>query len=197
MASFCAIADLVAWLQIDIPQAKQAAATRCIREASAMIQNYCRQTLAAVANDAATLDGNGTTRLALPQLPVTAIVSVVEDGEALDSDEYTLGQHGLLHRVNRVWPRGVQNIVVTYNHGYATTPDDIAAVCARAAGRAYQAGLRADEMGGIPGVASTSLGDYAVAFGGESGGGQEGILGASAAMLLLPSEKQALARYRV
>ena len=65
----------------------------------------------------------------------------------------------------------------------------------RAAARAYQAGLRAAEVDGVPGVSSTGLGDYSVAFGGDSG--QEGVLGASAAPILLRSERQMLNRYRI
>lgn len=198
MVSFCEIADLEAFLQIEIGAERRAAAERAIEGASAAIQNYCHQTLELIADDTLTLDCNGGTRLFLPELPVVKVAGVVEDGEALVAgDDYKLGQHGILHRIGRNWLAGIQIITVTYTHGYATLPDDIVAVCIRAAARAYQAGLRAEEMGGIPGVASTSLGDYSVAFGTETGAGQEGVLGASAAPVLLRSEKAILNRYRI
>jgi len=67
-------------------------------------------------------------------------------------------------------------------------------VCTRAAARAYQAGLRSADADGIPGVASKSLGDFSVSFAGE---GAEGVMGASAARMLLLSEKDILDRYRM
>lgn len=196
MADFCSIADMADFLQIEIPEAKEASAARAITEATAVIVNYCRQALEQTEDDEVTLDGTGTSKLLLPELPATAVDSVVEDDDELDSDEFKLGQHGILHRVGAAWPRGVQNIVVTYTHGYETIPDDVASICVRAAARAYQAGLKTDDAEGVPGVASMGLGDYNVAFGAEGGGTMEGILGASAAMLLLPSERRVLNRYR-
>ena len=68
----------------------------------------------------------------------------------------------------------------------------------RAASRAYQAGLKAADAGGVPGIASKGLGDFNVAYQAEQGGGVgEGVMGASAARMLLLSEKDTLARYRV
>lgn len=197
MADFCSIEDVEEWLQIDIPEGKEGSASRAIAEASASIRNYCRQDFDEVEDDEATLDGTGTSKLLLPQLPVTEVTEVLVDDEALESDDYVLGQHGILHRVGARWPAGIQNVIVTYSHGYDEIPADVAAICARAAGRAYQAGLRAEESGGVPGIASTNLGDYGVSFASEGGAGQEGILGASAAHLLLPSEKRILDAYRV
>jgi hypothetical protein len=102
-----------------------------------------------------------------------------------------------LHRVNDEWAQGIQIVTVTYTHGYAVIPDDVAAVCARAAARAYQAGLAAAAVGAVSGVSAMTLGDYSVTLGtGAGGGAGEGIMGASAARMLLLSEKDVLARYR-
>jgi hypothetical protein len=193
---FCTVADIEHFLQIAIPAAKLDAANRAITEARAAIQNYCHQVLGAVAGDTITLDCIGGTRILLPQLPVTAIVSVTEDGDLLVvDDDYKLGEHGILHRIDATWTVGIQIVEVTYDHGYAVIPDDIISIATRAASRAYQAGLRAEEMAGISGVTALSLGDYSVSFGGEGAG--EGVLGASAAPLLLKSEKLQLDRYRL
>lgn len=195
--SFCTIPDIEELLQVEIAAAKQTAAARAIVEATAVIQNYCRQTLELVEDDEITLDSAGGTRLVLPETPVIAVSSVVEDDETLTAgDGYKLGQHGVLHRVGGRWVTGIQSITVTYSHGYETIPDDIVAICTRCAARAYQAGLRAELLAGVPGIASTSLGDYAVAFGAEQGSGGEGVLGVSAAPMLLRSEKEILNRYR-
>ncbi len=197
MSAFCTIADLAAFLQITIPYDSEPA-LRAIREASAAIESYCGQQLYAVMGDKLTLDGIGGRRLFLPELPVTAVTEVVVDGATLtEGDDYKLGQWGILWRIGARWPAGIQNIEVTYDHGYETIPDIIAAVCTRSAARSYQAGLRAAEMAGVPGVQGTTLGDYSVQYGSEGSAGTPNALGASAAPLLLPSEKMILNRYRM
>lgn len=204
---FCTVADLELLLQIEISAAKWTAAERAIDEATAAIRNFCRQTLTYVADDEITLDCPGGTRLVLPELPVIEVSEVVEDGTTLDvDDDYKLGQHGILHRIGATWAKGVQIIEVTYSHGYYldedyvddTLPQEIIDVCTRAAARAYQAGLRAEEVEGVPGVQATSLGDYSVTFGSEqSGGAGESVLGASASPMLLRTEKEMLNKYRM
>lgn len=198
MPDFCTISDLEAFLQITIAADSEAAA-RAIDEASEAIRNYCHQQIDEVEDDEVTLDCYGGTRIFLSELPVTEVASVVEDGETLvDGTDYKLGQHGILHRLNGNWLSGIQIITVTYTHGLATIPEDIKAICVRAAARAYQAGLRAAALAGVPGVQAQSVGDYSVQYGAEVGGGVSdgGTLGASAAPVLLPSEKRILDRYR-
>lgn len=200
MADFAAISDVANFLQVSISTAEQtAAAKRALTEASQAIRNYCRQHLELVEDDEITLDCRGGSRLFLPQLPVLAITAVVEDGVTLTvDDDYKLGQHGVLHRIGAKWKKGVQIIQVTYSHGYAVLPDDIVAIATRAASRAYQSGLRAADDEATLGVQSKSLGDFSVAYASEqSGGVGEGVMGASAARLLLLSEKDVLNTYRL
>lgn len=201
MADFAAVADIADFLQVEISTPDQiAAAERALKEASAAIRNYCRQNLDSVASETVTLDCSGGTRIFLPELPVVSVASVVEDGQTLvQGDDYKLGQHGIVHRVGRNWAAGIQIVAVTYSHGYAVIPDDIVAVCTRAASRAYQAGLRAADAGGAMGISSRQLGDFSVSYQAEASGGGvgEGVMGASAARLLLRSEKELLSRYRV
>lgn len=203
MSSFASVYDLEAFLQVEITTAAQvAAAERALEEATAAIRNYCRQTLSLVEDDEVTLDVFGAVdRLFLPELPVVAVSAVVEDGKTLAAGaDYALGQYGILHRLGGArWARGVQVVTVTYSHGYGTLPDDIVAVCVRAASRAYQAGLRAAESNAVMGVTSKQLGDFSVSFTPETGGGGigEGVMGASAARMLLLSEKDILNRYRL
>lgn len=193
---FCTVADIEHFLQITVPAAKVDAANRAITEATAAIQNYCHQVLEAVAGEAIILDCIGGARILLPELPVNAVAAAIEDGDLLlVDDDYKLGQHGILYRIDTTWAVGIQIIEVTYDHGYAVIPDDIVSIATRAASRAYQAGLRAEEMSAVPGITALSLGDYSVSFGGE--GAAEGVLGASAAPLLLKSEKLQLDRYRL
>ena len=198
MADFCTVSDVEEFLQIDISSDadKTASCERAIKEASAAIRNYCKQYIEQVTDDEETFDVRPARwNLLLSELPVTEVSAVVEDGETLtEDDDYELGAYGQLWRVNRRWTAGNQIVTVTYTHGYATIPDDIEAVCTRAAARAYQAGLRAEDSAGVPGVASKALGDYSVSFAAE---GSEGVMGASAARMLLLSEKDVLNKYRV
>lgn len=214
MADFATVADIEAFLQVEISTAAQiASAERALAEATAAIRNYCHQYLELVSDDEITLDvfgphrgaprvnypRTGGSRLFLPELPVVSVASVVEDGKTLTVDEdYKLGQYGILHRINAKWATGIGVVTVTYSHGYATIPDDIIAVCTRAASRGYQAGLRSAENEALAGVQSKSLGDYSVTFGSDQGGGVgEGVMGASAARFLLLSEKDILDNYRI
>ncbi len=200
MANFATVADIEAFLQVEIDTPMQiASAQRALVEASAAIRNYTKQTLERVDDEMITLDSPGGYRLFLPELPVISIDSVVEDGEMLAAvDDYKLGQHGILHRVDQKWAEGIQNITITYTHGYATIPDDIVAVCTRAASRGYQTGLKAADTDGVMGVASKSLGDFSVSYTAEGGGVTgEVVMGASSARMLLLSEKDMLNKYRI
>lgn len=199
MADFCTQADVEAFLQVTVPAAKVASVNRAIAEATEAIRNYCHQYIERVTGETITLDCTGGTRLFLPELPVISVASVEEDGEALVAgadEDYQLGQHGILHRVGQEWESGIQIVEVTYTHGYDPIPDDVVAVCTRAAARAYQAGMKSAEMAAVPGVQAKSLGDFSVQFGGEGGAAGESVLGASAAPMLLRSEQRMLDRYR-
>lgn len=202
MANFATVADIEAFLQVEITDADQiASANRALTEATAAIKNYCHQELEYLADDDITIDSVGGSRVFLPELPVLEVTTVVEDGETLtEDDDYKLGQHGILHRQpdGQKWTSGIQVITVIYSHGYSIIPDDIIAACVRAASRAFQAGLRAAEDEATLGVQAKSLGDYSVTYGSEQGGGGgEGVMGASAARMLLMSEKDMLDKYRI
>lgn len=202
MTDFCTVSQIEELLQITVPVGKLASAQRAIREATVAIRNYCGQVIEEVASETIILDVEGyTTRIYLPELPVQSVATVYEQeiGEAAEllvaDTDYKLGQHGILYRLGgHYWLAGIQTVTITYTHGYATIPEDVQAVATRAAARAYQAGLRAEEMAGVPGVTSKTLGAFSVAFGTE--GSQEGVLGVSAAPFLLKSEKIMLENYR-
>lgn len=196
---FCTVADIESLLQVTIhtDATKNAAAVRAIAEATEAIKNYTHQALEMVEDDEITLDCAGGNRIFLPELPVTSVSEVIEDGDTLTvDDDYKLGQHGILYRVDDDWATGVQIVTITYTHGYDSIPDDIVAVCTRAASRIFQAGLTAAELAALLGVTGMTLGDYSVQFGGAGGSSSEGTMGASGARMLLMSEKDMLNRYR-
>ena len=205
---FCTLIDMKRLLQIEIPAEKIESAERAISVSTAAIQNYCEQELQISVDDTATFDGTRRTKLILPQIPVVNVTSVVEDDDTLTvTDDYILGANGYLHRISAYWAIGIQNITVTFTHGYripddgllvgSLLPNDVIDVCTRASVRIYQAGLRAASVSGVPGVAALSLGDYSVNYGSEqSSGAGEAVLGVSASPMLLRSEKEILDHYR-
>ena len=194
MADFCTVEDLEQLLQVEIEtEAQVAGAERACKDATAAILNYCHQVIELVTNETITLDGIGGTKIFLPELPVLSVAEVVEDDVVLTvDDDYKLGQHGILHRIDATWAVGIQNIEVTNTHGRAAPlPDDLVGVCTRAAARQYQAGLKASSTDGVPGISSLSLGDYSVGY--TESLGSEGMGGAR---ILLLSEKDLLDKYR-
>jgi len=200
MADFCTVEDVANILQVEIA-ANNVSCLRAIEEATAAIRNYCHQQIEKVEDDEIILDvWIPRWNVALPEMPVLSIASVVEDetllAEGADED-YILVQYGELLRRGRRWKVGPQILTVRYTHGHDPIPDDVNAVCTRAASRIYQAGLRASADAGVPGVASKSLGDFSVAYTSGAGGGVgEGVMGVSGSRMLLLSEKDTLNRYR-
>jgi len=124
---FCTQTDVEELLQITIADAaKIASVERAITEATSAIKNYTHQEIEQTEDDEITLDCSGiSSKLFLPQLPVTEVSVVVEDDETLTAgsdEDYQLGQWGVLHRVSAKWAAGIQIITVTYTHGHATIP---------------------------------------------------------------------------
>lgn len=192
---FCSIDDINTFLGTNIlPNDPQA--TLAIAEATAVIQNYCNQKIERVSNDPIFLDGTGSTKLFLPELPVNEIASVEVDGTLLDPAYYALAENGVLWRKYGVWTPGARNIKITYTHGYENIPEEIRGVCYRSAARLYQARLKATKVDFVGDVKSVSVGDYSISFGGGDGAGGEGQGDVSAARTLLMSEKDILNKYR-
>lgn len=199
MGNLATLADVENVLIRPITDADEVAAVEFnLLVVSSAIRNYCEQTLDRVTGDVVTLDQEGGPLLFLPELPVVSVSAVRENGTLLTvGTHYKLTGNGVLVRQGGLnWYRGVQTVQVTYTHGYNPVPDDIRGVCARAASRLFQAGLRAEETGGVLGIASKSLGDFSVAYSGESSAA-EGLMGASGARVLALSEKDILNKYKL
>jgi hypothetical protein len=121
-----------------------------------------------------TFDPPESTDLWLTHTPINSITSVTVDGTALSSSQYSHDpETGRLTRVVNGRPVSwrtfkVQSIVVVYNGGYTTVPNDLVDLCARMAARAYQAG---ESAAGAPsaGVKQINLaGSDSVTFASES-----------------------------
>ena len=153
-----------------------------LNAAKGAVQADLQQTVEFVPNEIVKMTGKGSNLLLLPQIPVTALTSVVVDGETLvQGDDYRWDPRGLLWRLDtkswwgtpvttsqwsyvgaliptgflkRVW-MPASTILVTYSHGYATIPDAIRAIVLEAAARVY---------GNPQALASESIGHYSVRY---------------------------------
>jgi hypothetical protein len=116
-----------------------------------MCRTIAEQAFNQVIGGTVTLDGSGTDALLLPQLPVTAAGTVLVNGTAIT--DYVLGSNGILFRGSAgidprpVWPSGRQNIVVTYDYGYADVdlPRDVRVVALSIASRLVVQGVATEE----------------------------------------------------
>lgn len=163
MTALATLTDVAAVAQA-VPTADQSRVTRLIEIVSARVQRYTGQTITAVAGDVVTItphDGE----LRLPQRPVTAVASVVIGGTTIDATLYEAKANGVLKRraptaagvdsqfgflasgwpVNGEWPWPPLATTVTYSHGYATVPDDLAGVVAEVVASRWLGGSRRAE----------------------------------------------------
>jgi hypothetical protein len=196
---FCSIGDLQDFLQLAVTN--DSGALRAIEGASAAIQNYCHQMIRAVASDVVTLRSRGQLVLILPEQPVTAVASVVENGTPLVNEtDFTWSADGLLYRWSGAWRLNTSvfgTVEVTYDHGYTVIPQPVREVCIRSASRAYQSGLDSAARRGLNNMQSEQLPDYQVQYAAGSVALGASSLGASAAPFLLPSEQAMLNPYRM
>lgn len=94
-----------------------------------MIRDLCEQDFNA-ATDTVSLNGTGTDVLVLPQRPVIAAGTVLVNGGTV-TDYIPATPEGFLYRGTAlgtgffgcaVWPKGRQNVKVTYDHGFTVAP---------------------------------------------------------------------------
>lgn len=122
-------------------------AIRSLDDASAFIRNYTHQTITTVEEDVVALNGTGIVGILLPEIPVVGVteVSLVTDWAesatptVLETSTYRVDDRvGLLVRGGcDVWDIGIANVLVTYDHGYATVPEGIASVAYELAATNY------------------------------------------------------------
>lgn len=152
--------EVIVGVTFDTDQTVRASAL--LDMASSKIRRACNQTLTLVTDDEVTLSGAYTSMLFLPEIPVVSVASVLLDGTALVygtgsgvNDGYSWTPFGSLTRLGDRWPIGVDNVVVTYTHGFATVPDDIRTACAELAAAMFQNPL---------GVNSETVDGYSVSY---------------------------------
>jgi len=104
-----------------------ASADLVLAMATEEVRSITGQTISYVAGDILTLDPPLGARLFLPQLPVTAVASVVVAGTTLTLGSPSITGGYYWYRDTGIitygsWGYTPQSVVVTYSHGYATIP---------------------------------------------------------------------------
>lgn len=128
--SFAAPADLAAYLQREpfAAGAETTSAQLALDVATSVVVARTGQTFTAVTGDTVTLDTHGED-VFLPQRPVTAVTSVTtRDRGSTITTTRTANVDYELRRDRLRWVRGgawPYEVTVTYDHGYATIPDDV------------------------------------------------------------------------
>lgn len=129
MTSFATADELDLWVDDTIVADR---ANLILSLATAAIQRHTGQTLAAVAADSITIPGRLGKFLRLPERPVTAVTSVTLDGVTIT--DFDLLPQSVLYRGSG-WGDARVIIGVTYDHGFATIPDDLKGVALDIAAR--------------------------------------------------------------
>ncbi len=173
--------DFVEWYSLTPSPADLNRIETALEIASAQIRNNRRQ-FSPLIDDVVLVDAYGGQSLLLPKdrLPVTGIGLVEQlsgpDYVTVDVAEYDWSADGYLRRYWSCWTDRPQGVRVTYDHGYAILPRDVAGVCLGAAKRLY------DQPDGGGGVQSEQLGDHHVTYFANAG-------------VLLPQDEEILRHY--
>jgi hypothetical protein len=174
MTTFATIEELAAYTGREIAE-DNASAALALSMASDAVRAYCMQNISAVANEEYTAEGPNSRVILLPEVPVTAIASVEIDGTALETTEYTWTRTGILTKLANIWQTETADVIITYSHGYATTPGPVKAATLSLAARILDAPA---------GVKQETIGAYSVTY-------------SNGVPVLIDSETANLDQYRV
>lgn len=164
MADLATLENVKAWLATDggpFPATDDALLSRLITAVSGAIETFLNRTINSASYSWAG-SGTGSTRLLLPNYPVTAVASLTINGVAVQASAgygqsgYAFDELGLF-MVGGVFPRGARNVSVAYTAGYAATPADLEQACIATVALRYR---ERDRIG----HASKTLGGETVAF---------------------------------
>lgn len=143
-------AQLDAFLKVGVDDPQLLAA---LTAASSRFRGQVRHPVTRVTGDVEQHDGDGTNVLHLRAAPIITVTLVEVDGVAV-TDYKVLRRSGVLKRTAGCWPADAE-IDVTYDHGLALVPADIAEVVVDQARVIY----RVD-----PAIAQVSTGSDSVTF---------------------------------
>lgn len=133
-ADLTTVANLEAWLGLtNVTQPVADQLQRLITAASLWMQTYMSRTIRSLAYTEVR-DGQGGNRMVLGNEPVTAVASVVINGQAVPASP-GFGQAGYIFTSTAIvltgylFTRGDANVQVNYTGGFASTPPDLEQAC--------------------------------------------------------------------
>lgn len=127
-----------------------------LTRASARFEGEIGYPVMQVRDEVVYLHGRGTRVLHLPAVPIAGDLVVKVDGTVIPATGYAVGRSdGILERRDRPWPRGLDNVEVTYTHGYESVPGDIADAVLEQAEAIHRV---------LPAVASAAAGRENISF---------------------------------
>lgn len=117
--------ELAIWLGRPADDPKLLAA---LRAATRRFRGAAGHPITLVVDEVRTLDGNGRESILLPVWPTTSVTQVLLDGEELaEHTGYSWSEAGILRRMGGDhWPDRLRCLQVTYSHGWAEVPQDVA-----------------------------------------------------------------------
>lgn len=108
---------------------------RMLSAMSGAIYDYLnRSVLISASNIVEKADGNGKTRITTDEYPITAVASVVANGESIPASLDGFSQSGFIFNktsislIGRVFTFGRSNVTLTYTAGYAKGSRELAAL---------------------------------------------------------------------
>lgn len=143
-----------------------------LRIASGEVRAFTGRLFDEVVDEVRLLDGTGASTLMLPDAPVSDVAEVLEaagtdnetelDGPGTSSPAWEWTSAGYLRRIDGgFFVRRLRWYQVTYDHGYATIPDDVLGVVLAVAGRA---------VGNPDGTKQEAIGRYSYTAAGDAAG---------------------------
>jgi hypothetical protein len=156
------LADVKGWLQTGqaaFPATDDALLTRLVSAASQYVQTWLGRQIAS-ADHLEVRDGTGGHRLQFACFPVTAVLSLTIDGQAVptaawfNAAGYRFSSTQLSVR-GYSFKRGAQNVVIAYTAGHSMTPPEVAQACIELVSLRYRERTRIGEISRSLGGAET------------------------------------------
>jgi hypothetical protein len=137
MTDLATLNDVEASLLRELTSAEATFVPTLLARASREVRVYTGQFIEEVEDDEVTITADMYGNLRLPQIPVTAVASVVVAGTTLDPADYQWDAGGMITRptfnsfeINGAIGLWSGDATVIYTHGYSRIPDDVSGIVA-------------------------------------------------------------------